>query len=163
MENSKVSRKLPFCTRYTYKFLKLSRASRRPALVSFLFRQLDVAKTYGSGWVPKRWYERSGVILRWFKTHTLRIHRGKRWRRLRVCRWNVGYAWGHFARTSVLAVFKKRATSKKQKKNQQGPKVELCLNLKVQHIKDVRAGVKRRSVMRYDDPVSLAIQASAAA
>ncbi len=63
----------------------------------------------------------------------------------------------------MLAVFKKRATSKKQKKNQQGPKVELCLNLKVQHIKDVRAGVKRRSVMRYDDPVSLAIQASAAA
>jgi len=60
-----------------------------------------------------------------------------------------------------LAVFKKRATAKKQKKKQVGARAELYTSLKVQHIKDVRAGLKRRSVVRYDDPVSLAIQASA--
>lgn len=60
-----------------------------------------------------------------------------------------------------MAVFKKKATTKKQKKKQLGAKAELYTSFKVQHIKDVRAGIKRRSVVRYDDPVSLAIQASA--
>lgn len=161
MRDVRLARKLPFCTRYMFKFLRFSRLMKRASLVSLLFRQLDATKTYGSGWVPKKWYERSGSVLRWFRTRTLRVHRGKKWRRLRVYRWNVGFKWGQFSRTTALAVFKKKATSKKQKKKQLGARAELYTSLKVQHIKDVRAGLKRRSVVRYDDPVSLAIQASA--
>jgi ribosomal protein S19 len=143
-----------------YRFLKLSRIPKKLALLSLLFRQLDVAKTYGSGWVPKKWYERSGVVLRWFKTRTFRIHRGKGWRRLKVFKWNVGFAWRAFARTTSLAIFKKKATSKKQKKKSLNAKAELRMSLKVQQIKDVKSGVRRRSVIRYDDPVTLAIQSS---
>jgi len=72
--------------------------------------------------------------------------------------WNVGFAWGVFARTTALAVFKKKATTKKQKKKPTGLKNELQMSLKVQHIKDVKSGLRRRSVMRYDDPVTQAIQ-----
>lgn len=72
----------------------------------------------------------------------------------------MGFSWGDFARTSALAVFKKKATSKKQKKKASSAKAGLHMSLRVQQIKDVKAGVRRRSVIRYDDPVSLAIRAA---
>ncbi len=63
-----------------------------------------------------------------------------------------------FARTTALAIFKKKATSKKQKKKAQSIRSEVGMSLKVQHIKDVKSGIRRRSVMRHDDPVTLAIR-----
>jgi hypothetical protein len=72
----------------------------------------------------------------------------------------VGFSWGDFARTTSLAVFKKKATSKKQKKKTLSAKADLRMSLRVQQIKDVKSGTRRRSVIRYDDPVSLAIQAA---
>jgi len=158
----KQTKHMPFCTRYMYRFIKLSRLPKKAALLSLLFRQLDVAKAYGSGWVPKKWHERSGIVSRWFKTRVLRIHRGKGWRRLKVLRWTVGFSWGEFARTTSLAVFKKKATAKKQKKKTLSAKADLRMSLRVQQIKDVKAGIRRKSVIRYDDPVSLAIQAATA-
>jgi len=154
--------RIPFCTRYTYKFLRMSRVVSKSPILSLMFRQLDAVKTYGGGWVPRKWFERSGAVLGWFRSRTLRIHRGKRWRRLQVHRWNVGFTWANFARTSALAVFKKKATSRKQKKRQLDAKADLRMSLRVQQIKDVRSGVRRRSALRYDDPVALAIQATAA-
>ena len=67
-------------------------------------------------------------------------------------RWNVGFAWGSFARTQALAVFKKRASAKKRKRHHT-QHAAFALDFRVQRIKEVKAGLRRRSSVQVDTQV----------
>lgn len=87
--------------------------------------------------------------MRWLRGQLLRVHRGRRWRRLPIQRFNVGFAIGNFARTTKPAQFKKRASAKKRRRRQLqtfAPGQEW----RIQRIKDTRAGLRRRTLLVYD-------------
>lgn len=141
--------KVPFSSRLTLSLMCLAQRVRRLKTPAVLFRRPLVTTLRISGWSPRSWKERRSLISRWFLSQTLRIHRGRRWRRLFIQRWVAGFAFGNFARTQTVAVFKKKASAKKRKRLQQNTQAHV-FDWRIQRIKDVRAGLKRKTCLHID-------------
>jgi hypothetical protein len=120
---------------------------RRHARLLFQRPALGVAR--GHSWIPRAWFARFGRVFAFSRGQTLRVYRGRRWRRLAVQRWHIGLSWGAFARSTALAVFKKKSSAKKRRRRQSGDG-GASLGLRIQQIREVRAGVRRRSSVQFD-------------
>jgi ribosomal protein S19 len=116
----------PFVGRLVFNLLCLALRFRSLSSPALLFQRRTQSQAYNVGWIPRVWKVRRGWLLRWFRSHTLRVHRGRRWRRLLVQRWVVGFTAGSFARTAALAAFKRRASEKKQRRllGKTGPQLD---------------------------------------
>ena len=106
-----------------------------------------------------RWLIRHGRVPRALQRLTFRITRGRRFRRLRVGRWHRGFSWVSLARTRVIAVFKRRVSAKKRRKT--STKSNPFEEARIQRIRDVKTGVRRRSAVRFDAAVEAQLRASA--
>lgn len=73
-------------------------------------------------------------------------------------RWAVGFAAGNFARTQTLAVFKKKSSTKKKKKRVQT--ISPHSDMKIQLIKDVKAGRRRRTSLTLDKSYEAQLRAA---
>jgi hypothetical protein len=79
------------------------------------------------------------------------VARGHRARRVRATRWHVGFRWGALARTRVTAVFKRRISTKKQRKREQlSAPARQQRERQLERIRQTRAGLRRRAVGGYD-------------
>lgn len=116
---------------------------------NYLFRWVVENKSWG--WIPRTWFGRTENLIRWFRFQTLRIHRGRKFRRLYVQRWNIGYPLGNFARTRKLAIFKKKASLKKKQRKKIALTNTKSFEWDLQRIKDVRSGNKRRTSTIYNN------------
>jgi ribosomal protein S19 len=125
---------------------------RRRLHIQLLFQRPAGEGARSHSWLPRPWLSRRARLVQRFRQQTLRIHRGRRWRRLLIQRWHIGFAIGSFARTQALAIFKKKASAKKRKKRVSfgsGP----SMDFRVQRIKDTKAGLRRRSSVLVDTRV----------
>ena len=60
---------------------------------------------------------------------------------------------GNFARTRSFNVFKKKASMKKRQRRALAPTTGRVFDWRVQRIKDIKAGVQRRTALTYDAAV----------
>jgi hypothetical protein len=128
----------------------LSRSRLRAARFSSFFLELHPQLTVNGGWLPRTWLDRAVAISSFFSSRTLRVHRGKRWRRLTPRRWHLGFAWAAFARTQTLAVFRKRAARKKKKQGRgSGDPQAGGLGYRITELKSMKSGAQRRTLAHY--------------
>ena len=125
---------------------------RRRLHVHRVFQRPASGGGLSSAWLPRPWLSRQGCLVRQLCQQTLRVHRGRRWRRLTIQRWHVGFAAGCFARAQALAIFKKRASAKKRKRRTSLGS-SLSLDFRIQRIKDTKAGLRRRSSVQIEAQV----------
>lgn len=106
-------------------------------------------------------YARSTTIQRIFGKALIRIYRGKSWRSVRLTRWHVGFKAGELGRTRVMAVFRQKATRKK-KPSLAGRSAQKISDARIESIRQVRSGQKRRSLGKFSPLVELQYSATSA-
>ncbi len=140
----------------TSRLLSKAQNKRRIRNPNFLFRWVVENKSWG--WIPRIWLSRTENIVKWLRFQTLRVHRGKKHRRLYIQKWNVGYPLGNFARTRKLAIFKKKASLKKKQRKKLALASVKTFEWDLQRIKDIRAGNKRRTPTLFNSSIQAQIR-----
>jgi len=97
--------------------------------------------------------DRSSVVPRFLRGKAIRIHKGKRWKLLRVARWNCGFKFGDFAKTRRHIPYRTKASKKAMKKKLKGrdnTEVRSIIDPNVLKIRLIRTGEVKKKLSMFD-------------